>query len=115
MNDFKLYMYYKDQLLCKWDGEGNDWEEIYKQYSKPVMEQSLRSGVSLKKQLIISKTCVEHIYKQKINCYKIRASDLYILLAPYFMLVKFGILSTDNFIFLKKKNHLPLKLNILPQ
>ena len=55
----------------------------------------------------VIKTCTSfcnRIEKQKRHCEKIRRTDFFMFISCYFILVKFNIIDSSNFMFLKRKN-----------
>jgi len=102
---YKLYLYYKDIRISKWNTIGDDWEEVYNEYSKDLIVKGFRGGVNMKSQIKTSKLFLDLLHERKVNCEKIKASDLIIAMSCYFLLVKFKEIDTDNFLFLKKKKN----------
>tara|TARA_Y100000004_G_C8672735_1_gene309977 strand:+ start:113 stop:493 length:381 start_codon:yes stop_codon:yes gene_type:complete len=104
MKEYKLHVYYKNELIGKYDTRTDDWNDLYDVMSYDIIKQGFKSGYTIPQQIEKFKLFCEAIYKQKINCYKIRHSDFFKFLSCYLALVKYNIISLDNFIFIKKKN-----------
>ncbi len=103
MKKYKLHLYYKNELIGKYNTRTDDWNDMYNEMTYAIIKQGFQSGHTIPQQIKKFKIYCEAIYKQKINCEKIRHSDFYMFLTCYFALVKYNIISTDNFIFIKKK------------
>lgn len=103
MKEYKLHVYFKNELIGKYDTRSDDWNDLYNIMSYATIKEGFQSGNSIQQQIEKFKLFCEAIYKQKINCEKIRHSDFYMFLSCYLALVKYNIISPDNFIFIKKK------------
>ena len=101
---YKLYLWHKNERMCKFNVEGDDPEKVYDCYSKKLIINGFKNNIDVKKQVLIMKKLMYELYQQKINCQKIRASDLLMYLSCFFAVRKLDEMDTDNFIFLKVKN-----------
>jgi len=100
---YRCYTYYNDELIGKYNFKTDDFESIFKEICLPTIKQGFKKGFTIDKQIVQYKKFCDFIYKQKINCYKIKCSDFYVFLNCYFSLVKFGKIKNDEFVILKKK------------
>ena len=102
---YKLYLHNNDILIYKCIIWTNDIMEIANHYGTPLIEKGLRNGVNLWQQINILNLFMKGIYKQKINCYKIRKTDLDMYLASYCALLKLNRIENphNDLIILKIK------------
>ena len=101
---YKLYLWHKNERMCKFNVLDNDPDKVYDCYSKKLIINGFKNNIDVKKQVLIMKRLMDELYQQKINCQKIRASDLLMFLSCFFAVRKLDEMDTDNFIFLKVKN-----------
>jgi hypothetical protein len=100
---YRLYLYENDIIIGKFKTRTDDMDLIYKEYGEEIILDGLRKGFCIDKQIDKYKLFIEGINKQKSNCEKIRASDLYMYLCCYSALYKFNKVSEDHMFFKKKK------------
>ncbi len=103
-NNYKLYMFYKDELIGKYNCVGDDWKEIYKSYSECLIRAGFIEGFTFDEQIKKYEDFCDDIHKQKRHCYKIKFKDFLTFLSCYFCLVKLNRINYDDFLFLKCKS-----------
>ena len=100
---YRLYLYDNDIVIGKYKTTTDDMTLIYKEYGEEIILDGLRKGFSIEQQTTKYKIFIEAIHKQKSNCQKIRASDLYMYLSCYSALYKFNKEDDDPMFFKVKK------------
>ena len=100
---YNLYIYHNDVYLAKFKTTTNDMTKLNKYLSESLIRGGMEKGFGIKEQILVHTEFAEMIYKQRINCEKVRASDLMMLLHSQMALHRFNKKSTDDFLFLKKK------------
>ena len=100
---YNLYIYHKDVYLATFKTTTNDMSILNKYLSEDLIRGGMEKGFGIKEQILIHTEFAEMIYKQRINCQKIRSSDLIMLLHSQMSLHRFNKKSSDDFLFLKKK------------
>ena len=100
---YRLYLYDNDIVIGKFKTRTDDMDLIYKEYGEEIILNGLRKKFSIEQQTNKYKSFIEAINKQKSNCEKIRASDLYMYLSCYSALYKFNQVNDDHMFFKKKK------------
>jgi len=100
---YNLYLYHNHTYLAKFKTTTNDMFKLNKYLSEDLIRGGMEKGYTIPYQILIHQEFANMIYKQRINCEKVRASDLMMLLHSQMALHRFGKKSTDDFLFLKKK------------
>lgn len=100
---YRLYLSDGDVTIGKYKTKTDDMDLIYKEYGEEIIVDGLRKGFSIENQTIKYKLFIEAIHKQKRNCQKIRASDLYMYLSCYTALYKLNKETDDPMFFKIKK------------
>ena len=100
---YNLYIYHNDVYLAKFKTTTNDMTKLNKYLSESLIRGGMEKGYGINEQILIHTEFADMIYKQRINCEKVRASDLMMLLHSQMALHRFNKKSTDDFLFLKKK------------
>jgi len=100
---YNLYIYHKHTYLAKFKTTTNDMTKLNKYLSEDLIRGGMEKGFTIPYQIIVHNEFADMIYKQRINCEKIRASDLMMLLHSQMALHRFNKKSSDDFLFLKKK------------
>tara|TARA_R110002012_G_scaffold129064_1_gene281427 strand:+ start:468 stop:824 length:357 start_codon:yes stop_codon:yes gene_type:complete len=100
---YNLYLYHNDVFLAKYKTTTNDIFLLNKYLSENLIRDGMKKGFTIPYQILIHNEFANMIKKQRINCHKVRASDLKMLLHSQMALHRFGKKSTDDFLFLKKK------------
>ena len=103
-----LYIFYENDLFCKFLCKGDDMNILYEEYGKDLILDGLKKNMNLKDIIQISKNFVKRIYDMKKDSYKVRASDYIICLSCVMVLYKLNQYPLNNFILLKNKS--PLKV-----
>jgi len=99
---YRLYLTNDKYTICSFKCTGDSMEDCYNEYGKDLVENGLKQGYSIQSQKEKYNLFISAINKRKENCYKIRASDLFMYLACYCSLYKFNEMD-DNHFFLKLK------------
>ena len=97
--NYNLYLFYNDTYICSNQTVGDDWEKVYNQMSLKVIKDCME----INKFKDVIKTCTSfcnRIEKQKRHCEKIRRTDFFMFISCYFILVKFNIIDSSNFMFI---------------
>jgi hypothetical protein len=100
---YNLYLYHNEIFLAKYKTTTNDIFLLNKYLSENIIRDGMKKGFTIPYQILIHNEFADMIKKQRINCHKVRASDLRMLLHSQMALHRFGKKSTDDFLFLKKK------------
>lgn len=103
MKQYNLYLHHGENIMGKYKVRGDDMEKVYQSFGAKVIRQGFERGVSIPQQIAKYQSFMKAIQKQKDNCEKIRASDLYIYLSCYCALYKFHAIEEDH-MFLKIKH-----------
>ena len=98
-----LYIYHNDIYLGKFKTIDDDLHKLSKYLSEDIIRSGMKKGYTISHQIILHTAFADMIAKQRQNCQKVRASDLRMLLSSHMSLLRFGAISADNFLFLKKK------------
>ena len=109
---YNLYLTHGDILIGKYKVLTTDLKKIYNEMGAHVVIQGFKSGNNIEAQIKKYKYFIDYIHTQKINCYKIKASDLIMYLTCYLCLDKFNV-DVEEPIFLKikkKKKRQPICL-----
>ena len=99
-----LYIFYENDLFCKFQCRGDDMDKLYEEYGKDLIIDGLKKKMNLKDIIQISKNFVKRIYDMKKDSYKVRASDYIICLSCVMALYKLNQYPLNDIILLKKKN-----------
>lgn len=99
-----LYIFYENDLFCKFLCKGDDMNILYEEYGKDLILDGLKKNMNLKDIIQISKNFVKRIYDMKKDSYKVRASDYIICLSCVMVLYKLNQYPLNDIILLKKKN-----------
>ena len=99
-----LYIFYENDLFCKFQCRGDDINILYEEYGKDLIIDGFKKNMNLKDIIHISKNFLKRIYKLKKECYKVRASDYMICLSCVMALYKLNEYPLNDIILLKKKN-----------
>ena len=100
---YNLYIYHDDIFLANFKTTTNDIFLLNKYLSEDLIRGGMKKGYTIPFQILVHNEFADMIKKQRINCEKIRASDLKMLLHSQMALHRFGEKDTDDFLFLKKK------------
>ena len=101
---YTQYIFHENNLICQFKTKGDSLDDMFRLQAKTVMENAIREhNVPIYKQI---NTYIEYckvIEKKKLDCFKVRTSDLLLYATCFSTLVKFGIKDRDDCIFLKDK------------
>tara|TARA_R110001599_G_scaffold348736_1_gene576263 strand:- start:401 stop:760 length:360 start_codon:yes stop_codon:yes gene_type:complete len=100
---YNLYIYHDNIYIGKFKTTTNDMTKLNKYLSEDLIRGGMQKGFTIPYQILIHNEFAEMIRRQRINCEKVRASDLMMFLHSQMALHRFGQKSTDDFLFLKKK------------
>ena len=100
---YNLYLYHNDIYLATFKTTTNDMTKLNKYLSEDLIRNGFQKGFGIKEQILIHTEFAEMIRRQRINCEKVRSSDLIMLLHSQMILHRFNKKSSDDFLFLKKK------------
>ena len=100
---YNLYLYHNDVFLAKYKTTTNDIFLLNKYLSENLIRHGMKKGFTIPYQILVHIEFADMIKKQRINCEKVRASDLKMLLHSQMALHRFGKKDTTDFLFLKKK------------
>ena len=100
---YNLYIYHDDIFLANFKTTTNDIFLLNKNLSEDLIRGGMKKGYTIPFQILVHNEFADMIKKQRINCEKVRASDLRMLLSSQMALHRFGKKSSDDFLFLKKK------------
>ena len=100
---YNLYIYHNDIYLGKYKTTTNDIYKLNKYLSEDLIRGGMEKGYTIYHQTLVHNEFADMIAKQRINCEKVRASDLLMLLHSQMALHRFGKKDTTDFLFLKKK------------
>ena len=103
MKSYTMYLYHNDERIFKNKLFTDDIQKIYHDMSYKLIINGLKNNISIDKQISTYKIFMDKIYKMKINCYKIRASDLLMYCSCFFALHKMNQVSPDDCIIIKNK------------
>ena len=98
-----MYIYHKDQYLAKFKTKDDNLQRLSKYLSDQIIRSGMEKGYKISDQIKLHTHFADMIAKQRQNCQKVRASDLQMLLHSHMSLLRFGAISSDDFLFLKKK------------
>lgn len=99
---YYLYLFYKDFRIGKYKCTIDDIDLIYEDVGKNMILDGFQKGYNIDKQIEKYKIFMEQLHKQKINCEKIRASDIYLYLSSFMALYKLNNdLDETDYFFLK--------------
>jgi len=102
---YNLYVWWNDTLISDFTTIGDDPQGIYTEFSDGLLRAGLKQGLKLQSMKLHLIEFCDKIYKQKINCEKIKATDHFAFLSAYFALHKLNHKDTfDNYMFLKIKS-----------
>jgi hypothetical protein len=106
-NMYNLYLHHGDYTMGKYKVRGDDMDKVYQCFGAKIIRQGFEYGVSIPQQIKKYQSFMKAIQKQKENCEKIRASDLYMYLSCYCALYKFHAIEEDHmFLKIKKRKRL---------
>lgn len=105
MKSYTLYLYHNNERMFKHKLLTDNMQTIYDEMSHELIINGFKNNMNLDKQIDTYKKFMDKLYKQKINCYKIRASDLLMYCSCYFALYKFNKIPLDDCIIIKNKFH----------
>ena len=97
---YNLYIYHNDTFLAKFKTTTNDMTKLNKYLSEDLIRGGMDKGFTIPHQILVHTEFAEMIYKQRINCQKVRASDLMMLLHSQMALHRFNKKSTEDFLLL---------------
>tara|TARA_R110002020_G_scaffold267971_1_gene483157 strand:- start:1105 stop:1464 length:360 start_codon:yes stop_codon:yes gene_type:complete len=100
---YNLYIYHNDIYLGKYKTTTDDIFLLNKYLSEDLIRGGMEKGYTIYHQILVHYEFAEMIAKQRINCEKVRSSDLLMLLHSQMALHRFGKKDTTDFLFLKKK------------
>ena len=100
---YNLYIYHDNIYIAKFKTTTNDMTKLNKYLSEDLIRGGMRKGFNIPFQILIHNEFADMIRRQRINCEKVRSTDLKMLLSSQMALHRFGKKSTDDFLFLKKK------------
>ena len=100
---YNLYLYHNDIYLGKYKTTTNNIFLLNKYLSEDLIRGGMEKGFTIPLQTIVHQEFADIICKQRINCEKVRSSDLRMLLHSQMALHRFGKKDTTDFLFLKKK------------
>ena len=100
---YNLYIYHNDIFLAKFKTTTDDIFLLNKYLSEDLIRGGMEKGFTIPYQILVHIEFADMIKKQRINCEKVRASDLKMLLHSQMALHRFGKKDTTDFLFLKKK------------
>ena len=104
--NYRIYIYYNDLLICKFDTENQDWNWIYENFGKQVVISGFDLGFSIHQILDVAEKYCKAIHKKKDHSYKIKRSDIQLFLANYFLLHKLNRIPEGEFLYLKHKKRI---------
>jgi hypothetical protein len=105
MTKYNMYLYDNESMIGKFKTKGDDMEEVYKSFGSKIVRNGFENGYTIPMQILKYQTFIKSINKQKDNCEKIRASDLYMYLSCYCALYKLnGLQNNNDHMFLKVKH-----------
>ena len=100
---YTMYIYYKNEYICKFKCLTTDPYALYEIMGKEVINQAFSKGINYKRQIETFTKYCDIIYKKKINCYKIRRSDYLIFVSCFLALLKYKCVDYTDILFLKNK------------
>lgn len=98
-----MYIYHNDIYLAKYKTKDDNLEKLSKYLSEDIIRGGMEKGYKISHQIKLHTHFADMLVKQKQDCKKIRASDLRMFIHSHMSLYRFGAISSDNFLFLKKK------------
>jgi len=98
-----MYIYHNDIYLAKFKTKNDNLQELSKYLSDQIIRSGMEKGYKISQQIFLHTHFADMIAKQRQNCQKVRRSDIDMLLHSHMSLLRFGAISSDNFLFLKKK------------
>jgi len=101
---YTMYINYEDEYICKFPVNSTDLNECYKEMAENMVRDGFRKGANISQQIALFKRVCNLVYKNKINCHKIRRSDYLLFLTCILALHKYRQIDTTDFIILKNKN-----------
>ena len=103
---YRFYLHQKNILIYNCIIWTDDLNILMNHFGKTTIEKGLRRGFNIEQQIHYYKKFINTIYKRKINCYKIRSSDLDLYFASFFVLMKLKQIDNpyNDIIILKIKN-----------
>jgi len=100
---YKLYLYYKNELMGNYKVKGDDFDKCFNELSLILVKDGFKKNKTIHQQIQTYKNFCDTILKRKRDCYKIKSSDWWLFLSCYMALVKFNEISYNDFIFMKIK------------
>lgn len=106
---YNLYLSHHDLSISKYKVKTSDLSLLYKQLAEHIIIDGFNKGFTIDKQICKYKAFIDKIYKLKVNCYKIKASDYLMYLSCYLCLYKLNNCLIDEPIILKIKKRKSFK------
>jgi len=100
---YTFYIYYKDTRLSKFKTYNDDLEGLYKEYGEGLIRDGFKHGMNIPYQIKWFDKFIDSIYKQKIDCYKIKSSEHLQVLSCFLGLIKYGQIDCTDYMFIKNK------------
>tara|TARA_R110001592_G_scaffold362303_1_gene675698 strand:+ start:918 stop:1280 length:363 start_codon:yes stop_codon:yes gene_type:complete len=100
---YNLFLFYKDTYVCCMYVKGDEWEKVYNEVSRVVVQNSFKVNVNYKSIINTCTNFCDKIEKMKRHCEKIKDKDFMLFLSCYFILVKFNKIDHHDFLFIKNK------------
>ena len=100
---YNLYIYHDNIYIGKFKTTTNDMTKLNKYLSEDLIRGGMQKGFTIPYQILVHNEFAEMLKEQRVNCKKVRSSDLIMFLHSQMALHRFGQKSTDDFLFLKKK------------
>lgn len=100
---YTLYIYYENERICKFKSNTDDLNIMYKDGGEFLILDAFKKKISIDEQIKFYKNYINTIYRQKRDCYKIRASDLLLFRDVFLALYKFNEINSEDIIILKNK------------
>lgn len=91
-----IYLFHENKILSKFLFDNGDFDNLVNKYGNKVIVDGLKRGMNIQKQIIFYNHFINAIYRQKINCYKIRKSDHKLNLCSFLALHKLNKLKNDE-------------------
>jgi len=98
-----MYVYHKDIYIAKFKTKDSNLLKLSTYLSQDMIISGMKKGYKISHQIILHTHFADMLAKQRLNCQKVRKSDLQMFLSSHMALYKFGAISSDNFLFHKKK------------
>jgi hypothetical protein len=67
-----IYLFHENKILSKFLFDDGDFDNLVNKYGNKAIVDGLKRGMNIDKQIIFYNHFINAIYRQKINCYKIR-------------------------------------------